>query len=462
MNDKNRLTRRNFIKASAIFGGAMILPSCATKRTFGANGRLRVALIGVGGIGIQAIRNLRNSPETDIVAACDVDDARSAKNYSTLSEIDRWKNFRRFRDFRVMLDKMDGEIDAVMVGTPDHMHYPISAWAMSMGTHTFCQKPLARTIWECREMDRLAKKYGVFTQMGNQGHTSDGWRSIREWYDSGLLGKVEDIYMWTDRPAAFWKQGVDVRKPSGEPVPSTLDYDLWLGVAPYQPYSKTFVPHDWRGVKSYGCGAIGDMGCHFMDVPYSAFDLGFPSKVSADTDAYNDYSWPYSTTLEYEFDNPRGKNGKIKLHWYDGYRKPKSIRGVDNKFIKSEANCTVIVCEKETVITNEYGTRLWIYPKERMVELKKANAFPEKTIERSVSPVNAHLEFVKHCLQGKNPPANFAYAAPFTQMALLGMVAMTQRGTPIKFDPEAMACPGTPEADKYLTSLYEYRKEFLI
>ena len=459
-----KTTRRNFIKASALFGGALILPSCATKRVKGANDRFSVALIGVGGIGIQAINNLKNAPEADIVAGCDVDDDRSARNYKVLSQIERFKNIPRYRDYRVMLDKMGDDIDGVIVSTPDHMHYPISAWCMAQGKHTFCQKPLARTVWECREMARLAKKYGVYTQMGNQGHTSDGWRSLKEWYDSGLLGKIEEIFIWTSRPARFWKQGIDVKYPKGdEKIPNTLDYDLWLGVAPYQPYSKAFVPHDWRGVRNFGCGAIGDMGCHFMDVPYSAFDLGFPCAVSAQTDPFNDYSWPYSSTLEYEFNSPKGKNGKIYLHWYDGYRKPEHIRGIDDAFLKDKRNAdvTVIVCEKETVVTDEYGRRLRVYPNKRMIELKKANAFPEKTIERSVSPMNAQLEFVKMCLASKEPNANFGYASTFTEMALLGMVAMTQGGKKIEYDASKMSFKGNKDADRYLTSLYDYRKGFI-
>ena len=462
-NDK-KTSRRKFIKSSALLGSLMFLPSCATSRVMGANGRMSLAIIGVGGVGGQAIRNLSNAPEADIVAACDVDDMRAAKNYNLMSQIDNFRSAARFKDYRVMLDKMGRDIDGVIISTPDHMHYPISAWCMARGKHTFCQKPLARTVWECREMARLAKKYGVFTQMGNQGHTGEGWRALKEWYDCGLLGKVEEIFMWTSRPARFWKQGIDVKYPKGdEKIPDTLDYKLWLGVAPDQPYSKAFVPHDWRGVKNFGCGAIGDMGCHFMDVPYSAFGLGFPSAVSAQTDPFNDYSWPYSSTLEYEFNSPKGKNGKIYLHWYDGYRKPKSIRGIEKSFIDDPRNTDVqvIVCEKEVVVTDEYGTRLMIHPRSRMAELKKAGAFPQPTLERSVAPRNAHLEFVKMSLAGREPNGNFAYASTFTEMALLGMVAMTQGGKKIEYDASTMSFKGNKDADRYLCSLYEYRKGFI-
>lgn len=463
MNKKTKETRRDFLKTSALFGGMMFLPSCATSRVKGANDRMSLALIGVGGIGGQAINNLKDVPEADIVAGCDVDDLRSAGNYKWLDSIERFRGgIPRFADYRVLLDKMGKDIDGVIVSTPDHMHYPISSWAMARGKHTFCQKPLARTMWECREMARLAKKYGVYTQMGNQGHTIDGWRKLREWYDAGILGQVEEVVIWTSRPARFWKQGIDTKYPKGdEKVPDTLNYNLWLGVAPYQPYSKAFVPHDWRGVRNFGAGAIGDMGCHFMDIPNSAFELGYPTAVSADTDPANDYSWPYSATLEYEFDNKRGKNGKIYMHWYDGYRKPKSVRGIDEKFIKETSDAMVFVCEKETVVCDEYGQRMRIYSRDRMKELTKANAFPKPTIERSVAPGNAHKEFVLNSLAGKQPGSNFEFSGPFSEMTLIGMVAMTQGGKKIYYDPKTMTFKGNKDADRYVRSLYKYREGFI-
>ncbi len=461
--NQKRFTRRDFIKSASLLGGIMFLPSCATQRVKGANERFNVALVGVGGIGGQAINNLSKTNDSEIIAGCDVDDLRAAPRYKMLSETPNYRGVARFKDYRVMLDKMGKDIDGVIVSTADHMHYPISAFAMARGKHVFCQKPLARTIWECREMKRLANKYGVFTQMGNQGHTSDGWRTIKEWYQAGILGKVEEIYTWTSRPARFWKQGVGtmVRPKKAEKIPDTLDYKLWLGVAPDQPYSSAFIPHDWRGVKDFGCGAIGDMACHFMDVPYSAFDLGFPTAVSAQCDPQDDFTWPYGSTIEFEFDNPCGKNGKIYYHWYDGYRKPKSIRRIDEDFIKKHGDMTVIVCEKETLTVSEYGTRLTVYPRKRMVELKKANVFPEATIERSVSPLNAHLEFVKMAKEGKMPKGNFDYAAPFTEMCLLGLIAMTQNGKKIKYDPATMSCVGNADATRYVKSLYEYRDGFI-
>ena len=449
------LNRRNFIKSAAAAGGLMVLPSWAAARKVGPCSKLNVALVGVGGIGAFAVGSLINYKYANIVALCDVDDARAAKQYSRFPA---W--LPKFRDYRVMLDQMDKQIDAVIISTPDHMHYPIAAWAIAKGKHVFCQKPLTRTIWEAEELKRLAKEAGVITQMGNQGHTNEGWRLIKEWYDAGVLGQIEDIYIWTNRP--IWPQG-DLKMPAGQPVPPTLDYDLWLGVAPYQPYNNAVVPFKWRGLRNYGTGAAGDMACHFLDVPYSAFDLGFPMKVVGNSTPFNDYSWPKEASSVMTFMNKRGVDNRIRLHWYDGGRKPKSIKRVDPAFLADPRNnnATFIVGTKETVYTNECGQNTRIWPATRMKELMKGGKLPEKTIPRSVTPGNPFQEWVLACLDGKQPEANFDYAAPFTEMALLGMIAICCPNVPLSYDPKTMSFVNYPEADKYIRSLYSYRKEFL-
>ncbi len=453
------VSRRNFIKGAAAVGGMMILPSWSIGKQTGPNSKLNVALIGVGGIGEQAINNLRGKPEVNIVAFCDVDDERASKFYKEFPYIPR------FRDYRVMLDKMDKQIDGVIISTPDHMHYPIAAWAIAKGKHVFCQKPLARTMWECREMRRLADEAGVITQMGNQGHTNEGWRVIKEWYQAGLLGQIEDIYIWTNRP--IWPQG-DLPIPPAQPVPSYYDHNLWLGVAPYQAYNKCYVPFNWRGLQNYGTSAIGDMACHFFDVPYSAFDLGYPEKVVASSSKFNNYSWPKDSEALMTFANKCGVDNRIRLHWYDGGRRPKAIKGVEPEYLIpnpknpwERANCTFIVGTKQTVYTNEYGVGSMIYPREKMVELKKAGKLPKPTIARSETPNNAHYEWVKACLAGHQPMGNFDYAAPFTEMALLGTVALFEQGKELEYDPEKMEFKNCPEANKYVRSLYDYKEEFL-
>jgi hypothetical protein len=464
------LKRREFIKGASALGSLMFLPSCQTQKVFGANDKLNVALVGVGGIGHQAINNFeKDMRAVNLVAFCDVMDDTPIKPWSGYKSAavvyKKYPNVARFRDYRVMLDKMDKQIDAVVISTPDHMHYPIAAWAIAKGKHVFCQKPLTRTIWEANELKRLAKEAGVITQMGNQGHTNEGWRLIREWYDAGIIGQIKDIYMWTNRP--IWPQG-GLQYPEPEKIPSELDYNLWLGVAPYTPYSSKVVPFNWRGLRNFGTGAAGDMACHFFDVPYSAFNLGCPSRIKGWSTPFTDYDWPAESKVEMLFNNPCGLDGKIRVHWSDANKRPKAIERVDAEILKAEsrntwknANWTFIVGTKETIITNEYGLNTMVYPRSRMRDLLKAKALPQKTIPRSKYEGNAHLEWAYACKEGKNPPGNFDYAAPFTEMCLLSMISINFPNQELAYSPHKMAFLNCPEANAHIRSLYEYRSEFL-
>ena len=464
------LKRREFIKGASALGSLMFLPSCQTQKVFGANDKLNVALVGVGGIGHQAINNFeKDMRAVNLVAFCDVMDDTPIKPWSGYKSAavvyKKYPNVARFRDYRVMLDKMDKQIDAVVISTPDHMHYPIAAWAIAKGKHVFCQKPLTRTIWEANELKRLAKEAGVITQMGNQGHTNEGWRLIREWYDAGIIGQIKDIYMWTNRP--IWPQG-GLQYPEPEKIPSELDYNLWLGVAPYTPYSSKVVPFNWRGLRNFGTGAAGDMACHFFDVPYSAFNLGCPSRIKGWSTPFTDYDWPAESKVEMLFNNPCGLDGKIRVHWSDANKRPKAIERVDAEILKAEsrntwknANWTFIVGTKETIITNEYGLNTMVYPRSRMRDLLKAKALPQKTIPRSKYEGNAHLEWAYACKEGKNPPGNFDYAAPFTEMCLLSMISINFPNQELAYSPRKMEFINCPEANAHIRSLYEYRSEFL-
>ncbi len=449
----NNITRRNFIKGVGVLGSAAMLGACTSvKKGRDLNGKFRVAVVGVGGRGRAAVDQFAKDPRIKMVAFCDVDDTTAAKTYTAFPDIPR------YRDYRVMLDKLDSQIDGVAICTPDHMHYPITLWAIAKGKHVYTEKPLCRTIWECRQLGKAAKEAGVFSQMGNQGHTFDGWRLIREWNEAGLLGEVKEIYHWTDRPLKYWPQGA-LTAPEAEPIPSEIDYNLWLGVAPHQDYNKAFVPFKWRGLRNYGTGAIGDMGCHFMDIPYSAFDLGYPSLVTAANSEFNDYSWPAEASIVYDFPG-NAKRGPIKLFWYDGYRKPKNVERVPQSFIDDprNGNGTLIVGTKETVHCGVYGDNPIIFPRERMVELKKSNALPDPYIPRYKE--GPHLNWALSCLSGRVPVSNFDYAAPFTEVALIGMASIAAQ-SPLSYDPNTMSFTNCPEADKYIKSLYAYNKEFL-
>jgi len=243
---------------------------------------------------------------------------------------------------------------------------------------------------------------------------------------------------------------------------------LWLGVAPYTPYSSKVVPFNWRGLRNFGTGAAGDMACHFFDVPYSAFNLGCPSRIKGWSTPFTDYDWPAESKVEMLFNNPCGLDGKIRVHWSDANKRPKAIERVDPEILKAEsrdtwknANWTFIVGTKETIITNEYGLNTMVYPRSRMRDLLKANALPKKSIPRSKYEGNAHLEWAYACKEGKNPPGNFDYAAPFTEMCLLSMISINFPNQELAYSPRKMEFINCPEANAHIRSLYDYRSEFL-
>ncbi len=456
------INRRDFLFNSALMASsAMFLSGCATvkkPRKLGPNDKLNVAVVGCGNRAFENLRNVHTrANNAQVVALCDVDEVTGAKGFNLVPTA------KRFSDYRVMLDKMDKDIDAVLVSTPDHMHYPICAWAIAKGKHVYCEKPLTRTIWEARDIQRRAKEAGVVTQMGNQGHTYPGWRILKEYVESGLLGDIEDIYMWTNRPS--WPQGADLKIPTGEKVPSTLDYKLWLGVAPYMPYSKNVVPFKWRGLRNFGTGSAGDMACHFFDTPYSGLGLGMPESFSVDATPHSELSWPSATTMVMNFKNKFGKDGKIKLHWYDGLRRPKhgEIKRVDDAFIDDPRNnnCLFVVGSKNTFTGTHYGTESRIYPRNDFINAKKNNLIPAAKYPRSKHAGLPQLDWVDCCISGEQTESNFDYACPFTELCLLSMVGALVPNVELKYNSADMTFPNCPEANKYTKSLYAYNTEFL-
>src|SRR6266853_1403436 len=263
------LTRRQFVKRSIGAAVALAIPFVARRNVLGANNRLNIASIGVGGKGASDVANVDNE---NIYALCDVDEVNAAGSFR------QYEKAKRYKDFRVMLEKEGSHIDAVTVSTPDHMHAPAAMMAMKMGKHVYCQKPLTHTVFEARQMAEVARQHKVVTQMGNQGHCNPDTRRLVELIQSGVLGKVSAIHVWTDRPGNWWPQGIE--RPNGTtPAPPTLDWDLWLGVAPWRPYNPAYVPFKWRGFWDFGTGALGDMGIHNTDTAYWGLNLGLPTTI---------------------------------------------------------------------------------------------------------------------------------------------------------------------------------------
>ena len=293
--DAKTQTRRRFLQETATLAAGMSL-SCplvakAATQQAAAKDKLAIGVIGAGGRGWD---NLQGVQSERIVAIADVDDERASEAFK------KFPDAARYRDFREMLDKQKS-LDAVVVSTPDHTHAVAAITAMRRGLHVYCEKPLARTIYEARRMAEVAQETGVVTQMGQQGHAMEGSRRAVEVVRSGAIGDVHELHVWTDRPVGWWPQGEERPKDS-PPVPKTLDWDAWLGPAPFRPYNPAYVPFKWRGRWDFGTGPIGDMGVHNLDTAFWALDLGVPTSAEVVAASQKtDDSPPMSSTIEIHY-----------------------------------------------------------------------------------------------------------------------------------------------------------------
>jgi len=306
-------SRRSFLKkAGVLSAGITVLPSNVFSR-FGyrsPSDKLNIAGVGIGGKGHV---NLKGMSSENIVALCDVD-----WKYASVCFGD-FPAAKKYWDWRRMFDEMSSSIDAVMVATADHTHALIAAHAITLGKHVYCQKPLTHSVYESRLLTKLAAKYKVATQMGNQGNSGDGVRQLCEWLWNNEIGEIREVHAWTDRP--IWPQGIQ-RPTKVQPVPKTLNWDLFLGPAPVRPFNEIYTPWNWRGWWDFGTGAFGDMACHVMDPIYRSLKLGYPDKVRGSSTSINTESAPQAETVEFSFparDNlPKLALPPVKVHWYDG------------------------------------------------------------------------------------------------------------------------------------------------
>jgi predicted dehydrogenase len=437
------LSRRDFLKSATIASAALSFPQVVRSQTSGAagtspNNKLNIACVGVGGRGWDAVQGLKTE---NFVGFCDVDDERATKTY------DEFPKVPRFRDYRQMLDKLGNEIDAVTVSTPDHMHFPIAMAAISLGKHVFVEKPLTHTVWEARQLAKAAREKKVATQMGNQGHAHEGLRLLKEWHQAGILGEVREIHSWTDRP--IWPQGVNAPDHSKmmPVVPSTLDWDLWLGVAAQREYDPGYVPFNWRGFWDFGTGALGDMGAHIMDGAYWALELTQPTSVEAVSARQTKASPPTASVITYHFP-ARARLPGVKWTWYDGGLQPTLPPDLEQAR-KLQDNGTLIVGSKATVFADTYYSSARIIPEAKMKEL--APTFPAKSIPRVEG--NHFLEWVRACKGGTPAGSNFDYASQLTETILLSNVAVRARRR-IEWDAAAMKVTNLPEANEFLTKTY--------
>ena len=409
--------------------------------------KLNIAGIGVGGRGSGDLRALESE---NIVALCDVDWRHAAGTFR------RYPSARKYKDFREMLDKEDKNIDAVMVATPDHMHFMASMWAIKRGKHVYCEKPLTHSVYEARTLAEAARKAGVATQMGNQGQAGEAPRLLRETIWDGAIGQVRDVHVWTDRPLNginkwYWPQGVD--RPTDRPeVPETLDWDLWLGPAPYRPYHPAYLPFKWRGWWDFGTGALGDIGCHSLDPVFRALKLGHPTSVEACCTLVNNETYPVASRVTYEFPQ-RGDMAPVRVHWYDGGMKPPRPRELEDGRTW-DTNGALYVGDEGMILGNR------LIPESRQREYGK----PPQKVERSPGH---HKEWILACKGGKPAGSNFPdHAGLLAQVVLLGNLCLRplikEKMTKVKlhWDGDAMKVTNLPEANQYLRR--EYREGWTV
>jgi len=438
------ITRREALRRLALgAAGVWAFPHLVRAREGGraANERLNLAFIGVGGKGEEPALGLSAD---NYVAFCDVDPDRAAKAYGQFPTVPQ------FRDFRVMFDQLGAKIDAVVISAPDHVHYTAGMTAMQLGKHVYIEKPLAPTIWETRQLHAMAKKSGVVTQMGIQGHSFAGLRVLKEWIDAGAVGDVTEVFLWTDRLNLQRWSGLQVDAPA-ERKPDGFPFDLWLSGRRPRAYSSRYVPQAWRSWWDFGSGAIGDIAVHMMDVVEFCLGVGCPTRVTDNSPHRGGPTVPRwsETTFEYP---ARGARPAITLHWCNGYKgdvlnKPAGVPHVPAELIARETNVIAFTGTRGTILVPDMraSSRPQIFPLER--EREFTAHLPPATLPR---PKGGHFaDWLQAIREGGKAGADFDYSAPLTEAVLLGTLAQ-RTGRPIVWDRARMSALDVPEADALL------------
>jgi predicted dehydrogenase len=427
----------NILPGSLLRGGQRLTP----------NEKLNVAGIGFGSRGAADLGEVAGLGH-NIVALCDVDEKYAAKEFA------KYPAATRFKDYRRMFDKMAKQIDAVVIGTPDHTHAVIAMEAMRRGKHVYCEKPLAHNVNEVRTLMSAARKYKVVTQLGNQGHSSDSIRRVCEWVWAGAIGKVHTIHAGTDAFPKVYSQISNLAKlDEHHEVPGGLDYDLWVGPADFRPYSPLWVPWNWRGWMPFGCGAIGDWICHVVDPSFWALDLGAPSSIQAEAPGYNPVqqglTYPPGTKITFEF--PAAKTrGPVKLVWHDGnirIPRPEQFTADD----KVPGTGAIIFGDKGTIVHGSHGgSGCYLLPQELMDQHSDKNA-PAQKIPR----VKGHAwDWIEAIRSGRQAGSDFSYGGPLTELGLLGVVALRFPGQALTWDTRKMRFTNNQPANAWINPPY--------
>jgi len=399
-----------------------------------------MAAIGTAGKGLSDTRLTADHDQVRYVAFCDVDLART-EEVSTLQP-----ETPVFQDFREMFAKVGDSIDAVTVSTPDHMHAYIALDAMRRGKHVFCQKPLTHNVWESRQMRRQAAKSKVITRLGNQIHSHTYYRTAVQAIQSGKIGKVTRVHSWVNAPGHGKSGHID--RPKNPPsIPKTLDWDLWLGVAPKRPYGgdRVYHPWGWRDWQDFGSGALGDFGCHILDPIFTALNLkGAPIEIKAEHTGMNDEVWPAQSTVYYLFPGSEYTDkDKIRITWYNGGLSPSNGGSHVPKDIALPKSGSLIIGESGTLVLPHVDAPRF-YPAEK---------FPEGSVDVA-KDLNHYHGFVDGCISGIQPSDGFDYAGPLTEAVLLGNIAQRFEDETLLWEPKSMIFKNRPEANKYVSRNY--------
>ena len=428
-----KLTRRRMLRHAGLAGMAVWTANAAGARGNGRspNEKLNIAVVGIGGRGAV---NLDAVAGENIVALCDVDERRAGDGFGKFSRA------RKYHDFRKMFTEMDKQIDAVVVSTPDHTHAVAAAMAIRMGKHCYCEKPLTHSVHESRLLTELAARNKLATQLGTQRHAFDNFGRAVGVIRSGTIGEVRECHVWIGG-----NRGGGERPADKPPVPAHLEWDLWLGPAPYRPYHSDYAPYRWRFWWDFGTGETGNMGCHLLDQPFTALALRYPTTVTADGPPVHPETTPRSMRVRYEFP-ARGKLPPLVLHWCHGTA-PSLLQRYEGAS-SWQGNGILFVGKEGALLANTHTWKL-------LPESKFADLQPTEPPTPEHTPSQHYQEWIMACKTGSRTSCSFDYAGPLTETVLLGNVAY-RVGKAFRWDAENLTAIDCPEADKYIHP--EYRK----
>ena len=447
------VSRRNFLRHAATVAAAVyIVPQhLRGQGNTAANNKLNLAAIGVGGI---AKFNLKRcADDANIVALCDIDPNYAAKTFK------EYPNAKTYMDFREMLDKQK-EIEAVLIAVPDQSHAVVGMACIRARKHVYIQKPLAHSVYEARVLTEAAREHKVVTQMGNQGHSGEGARLTCEWIWSGAIGKIREVHAWTNRPV--WPQGVEVERPTDTPPPPAgMDWDKWIGPAPYRPYHPAYHPGNWRAWWDFGTGSLGDLGCHVLDCVFWAMKLKYPTSVEGCISTYWQGLWkktepknenyPRATIVRYRFPEREGMPA-MNLTWWDGGLMPPRPEELEEgrKMGDSEGG-VLFIGDKGTLMCGCYGKSPRLIPETAMKELQR----PPKTIDRIPGGEDGHeKDWIRACKGGARACSNFDYSGPMSEMVLMGNLAVRYPDRRLLWDGEKMMVTNDTQANSYVKRNY--------